>query len=388
MGKYFKVFTNKNPLTYAVGEEIIFTVFAREDGKNIDCGGVRWSLDGDDGSSLSGKAVINKNNPLTVSYTLKRAGFVHLYVTAVDEKDEVNKDFEPLDSSAGANICDIEYSDSLPDDFYDFWARVKKTVDEYPIKVVHYEEKTTNVPDGFMAYYVMIETPFGRPASGCVAMPIKEGKYPIEVSFLGYGVHAAGFHYKEGKICGEFNAHGFENDKCDSELEKIYCPELSWYGFNDEQNASPENSYFKGMMIRNFIGLKYLKNLTCWNGRDIISVGGSQGALQAITVAAQDSDVTEVVAFKPWLCDLKSIECGYLGGWRPNYAEGLRYYDTVAQGLNLKCPITLECYLGDYCCPPKTVISLYNSIKSEKKIKFIQSARHSYFPPEDEVVEY
>ncbi len=59
---------------------------------------------------------------------------------------------------------------------------------------------------------------------------------------------------------------------------------------------------------------------------------------------------------------------------------------TVAQGMQITCPITIECYLGDYVCPPKTVMALYNSVKTEKKIKFVQSARHSYFAPENEDV--
>jgi cephalosporin-C deacetylase-like acetyl esterase len=140
------------------------------------------------------------------------------------------------------------------------------------------------------------------------------------------------------------------------------------------------------MMIRNLIALKYLKSLPEWNKKDILSVGGSQGGLQAITVAAHDRDVTEVIADRPWLCDLNSVNEGYLRGWRPDFAEGLRYFDTVAQGIHINCPITIICHLGDYTCPPKTVMALYNSIKTEKKIRFIQSARHSYFPPEDEEV--
>lgn len=37
--------------------------------------------------------------------------------------------------------------------------------------------------------------------------------------------------------------------------------------------------------------------------------------------------------------------------------------------------------MGDYVCPPKTVMALYNMIKSQKRIEFIQSATHSYFAP-------
>ena len=145
-------------------------------------------------------------------------------------------------------------------------------------------------------------------------------------------------------------------------------------------------TYFRNMMIRNLIALKYLKSLPEWNKKDIISAGGSQGALQAITVAVHDSDVTEVITDRPWFCDLNSSNEGYLRGWRPDFAEGLRYFDTVAQGMHLECPITIICHLGDDCCRPKTVMALYNSVKSDKKIKFVQSARHSYFPPENEEI--
>lgn len=387
MGKYFKVFTDKNPITYAVGEEIAFTVFAREDGENIDCGDVKWVLQGDDGNKISGNATIDKTTPLTVTYTLKRAGFVHLNVIALRSNGEKNEEFEPLDSSAGADVSKITYSDTLPYDFEKFWAGVKKTVDDFPINVVYLKNIEASIPDGFKAYEVRIETPSKRTAAGYVTVPIKAGKYPIKISFLGYGLHAAHCVFEPDKICGCFNAHGFENDIPYNEIEAIYGQELKDYGFSQHENASNHTTYFKGMMIRNLMALKYLKSLPEWDGKNIISEGGSQGALQAITLAAQDSDVTEVISFKPWLCDLNSENNGYMGGWRPTYAEGLRYYDTVAQGMQLKCPISIECYLGDYCCPPKTVMALYNSIKSEKKIKFIQSARHSYFPPEDETVE-
>lgn len=189
----------------------------------------------------------------------------------------------------------------------------------------------------------------------------------------------------DGDNC--FDAHGFEHGKTIPELEELHIKELCWHGFNNEENVSNMNTYFRNMMIRDLFALKYVKTLPEWSGKDIISAGGSQGALQAIIVAAHDKDVTEVVAAKPWLCDLKSAKDGYLNGWRPDFAEGLRYFDTVAQGMQLKCPISIECYLGDYVCHPKTVMVLYNSIKSEKHIKFVQSARHSYFAPENEDIE-
>lgn len=383
MGKYFKCFTDKNPVSYTLGEEITFTIFAREDGKNIKCEKVEWEMLGDDGGNIKGTATITEENPMVVKYTLKRAGFVHLNCVALDETGEKIENFDSLDASAGVNVLELTYSDTVPEDFDEYWKQIEKLVADFETEVVYLKE--TEGQEGYKAYEVRAKTPSGRPASGYVTMPLKSGKYPIRISFLGYGLHAASYVYKENMICGCFNAHGFENEPWD-QIKTIYGKELNMYGFNNEENASNMTTYFRNMMIRNLIALKYLKSLPEWNKKDIISAGGSQGALQAITVAAHDKDVTEVDADRPWLCDLNSSNEGYLRGWRPDFAEGLRYFDTVAQGMHLECPITIICHLGDDCCRPKTVMALYNSIKTEKKIRFIQSARHSYFPPENEEI--
>lgn len=383
MAKYFKCFTDKNPVSYKLGEEIVFTVFAREDGENIKCEKVEWEMQGDDGGNIKDITDIAEDKPLTVKYTLKRAGFVHLNCVALDQNGEKIEDFDPLDASAGVDVLKLTYSDTVPEDFDEYWGEIEKTVADFKTEVLYLKE--TNRREGFKTYEVRIKTPSGRPASGSVSIPLKEGKFPIRISFLGYGLHAAGYVYDENMICGNFNAHGFENEPWD-QIETKYGKELSMYGFNNEENASNMTTYFRNMMIRNLIALKYLKSLPEWNKKDILSVGGSQGGLQAITVAAHDKDVTEVTVDRPWLCDLNSVNEGYMRGWRPDFAEGLRYFDTVAQGMKINCPITIICHLGDYCCPPKTVITLYNSVKSDKKIKFVQSARHSYFPPENEEI--
>lgn len=383
MAKYFKCFTDKNPVSYSLGDEIVFTVFAREEGKDIKCEKVVWEIQADDGGNIKGTAKITEDSPLVVKYTLNRPGFAHLICKAVDEEGKEIEGFDPLDASAGVNVLELSYSDTVPEDFKEYWADIEKMVADFETEVLYLKESEGR--EGFKAYDIRVKTPSGRPASGYVTIPLKAGKFPIRISFQGYGLHAASYVYDEDKICACFNAHGFENAPWD-QIEKKYGKELSGYGFNNEENASNMTTYFRNMMIRNLIGLKYLKSLPEWNGKDIISVGGSQGALQAITVAVHDSDVTEVITDRPWFCDLNSSNKGYLKGWRPDFAEGLRYFDTVAQGMHLERPITIICHLGDYCCPPKTVMALYNSIKSEKKIKFVQSARHSYFPPENEDV--
>ena len=386
MARYFKCLTDKNPVSYVCGQEITFTVFAREDGKNIDCERLFWQMETDDGFKNSGMAAIGKDTPLTVKVRLQRPGFAHLQCEAQHNNGEAQENFDRLDASAGADVDQIVYSDTLPEDFGAYWNEIEQTVANTDLEILECIERKNHIREGFLAYDVKIKTPAGKPASGCITVPKRDGKFPIRISFLGYGIHGAYCEYFDGMISACFNAHGFENDKPDSELEKIYGKELSWYGFDAAQNASNQTTYFRNMMIRNLIGLKFVKTLPEWNGKEILATGGSQGALQAVTVAAHDKGVTRLEIYKPWLCDLKSVNEGYLGGWRPDFAEGLRYFDTVAQGMLVQCPTKVECYLGDYVCPPKTVMALYNSLSCQKEIKFFQSTTHSYTPPEKEEV--
>ena len=139
------------------------------------------------------------------------------------------------------------------------------------------------------------------------------------------------------------------------------------------------------MMIRNLMAVKYLKTIDCWDKKHLIAMGGSQGALQATTVAAHDKDVTFLDICIPWFCNLKSIEKGFMRGWRPNCAEALRYFDTVAQATKVKCPVKILAGLGDYIYPPSTVMALYNTFKGIKAIDFVQAKTHPYNPPEKEV---
>ena len=169
MAKYFKCFTDKNPVSYKLGEEIVFTVFAREDGKNIKCEKVEWEMRGDDGGNIKGTATITEENPMVVKYTLKRAGFVHLNCVALDENGEKIENFDPLDASAGVDVLKLTYSDTVPEDFDEYWEQIEKLVADFETEVVYLKEAEGK--EGYKAYEVRIKTPSGRPASGYVTIP-------------------------------------------------------------------------------------------------------------------------------------------------------------------------------------------------------------------------
>ncbi|MBE6538860.1 MAG: DUF1653 domain-containing protein, partial [Ruminococcaceae bacterium] len=160
---------------------------------------------------------------------------------------------------------------------------------------------------------------------------------------------------------------------------------LANYGMSDTENASNMTAYWRNMMIRDLTAVKFAKTFPEWDGKGIVTFGGSQGALQATTVAAHDKDVTFLDIYIPWFCNMNAESKGYLKGWRPHFAEGLRYFDTVAQATRVKCPVKISARLGDVICQPSTTTTLYNYFKTAKTIEFVQAGTHNYYPPEPEL---
>lgn len=380
MSKYLKCETDKNPLSYKCGEKIVFKISAMDNTNKIACQYIKWQIAGDDGQNSSGLGSCTATEPLVLETTLKTPGFIRLTATVHNGDKSQIADFDLLEAGAGADVDKIAYCDTLPDDFNEYWDEIEKEVAEFPLKVIEKRE-IKDALQGFKAYDVKIAVPSGKNASGIVTVPDKQGVFPIVVSFRGYGVSPAIALYKKDTIRAEFNAHGIENNKAPLEVE-FNNKELLNYGFSDSENADKTKTYWRNMMIRNLMAVKYLKSLECWDKKELTAAGGSQGALQATTVAAHDKDVTFLDIAIPWFCNLKSIEQGFMRGWRPNCAEGLRYFDTVAQATRVKCPVKIVAGLGDYICPPSTVMTLYNTFKGIKSIDFIQAKTHSYNPPE------
>ena len=385
MSKYFKCTTNKNPLEYTCGEKIIFTVSARDNRIDTACRYVKWVLDGDDGQHSEGFDACWGGHPLVLETTLNKAGFVRLTCTAYTNDYGPDPAFKTLTASAGADVDSLSYLDTIPEDFDAYWQDVKDMVDNFNPEILESVEITTGVPEGVKCYDVKISTPSGRPASGYISIPTGEGKYPINVTLLGYTVVGAWTVHDPHSISACFNAHGIENGACRTETELKYKNELENYGFSTEENASNMTTYWRGMMIRDLIALKYLKSLPQWDKENLAVTGGSQGAFQSTVMASVDSDVTFVDIKVPWFCNMRAEENGCVAGWRPKFAEGLRYFDTVAHAMRVKCPVKMRVGLGDYVCPPSTTLTLYNSFKCDKWIDVVQTLEHQLqLPNEDE----
>ena len=207
---------------------------------------------------------------------------------------------------------------------------------------------------------------------------------------MGYGVVPTPINCIEDKITLTVNAHGIAPNEKREYYDDLYREpdgELFYYGFDNIENSIPQTSYFKGMMLRNLIALKYLKTHPKWNKKKITAQGGSQGALQATTIAAQDDSITFLDISIPWLCNVGGYkskwksDTGRIRGWSPDYTYGLTFYDTAIQAMKVKCPVKISARLGDYICPPSGIMTLYNNLNTKKELRFYQNGTHGYESP-------
>lgn len=383
--KYFLLKTDKDALSYKCGETMRLTITAKANPIVETSTYLRWELRADDGTSSAGYDRVSPGNPLVLETKISRPGFVHLFCVALTAELSEDPSFEKFNGGCGAEIEKLAYLDGEFSEQYDkYWAELEKLIDEYQYEIISCKPiEDERVPASHEAYDIQITTPEDwRPCSAIVTIPKGKENLPLTISYIGYGVTPCFVEPDDG-IRINVNAHGIKNFKNRFDAEKTY-KEIRGYGINGDDLNSPYTSYWRGMMIRDMIAVKYGKSLKQWDGKTLNFEGGSQGAFQATNMAAHTKGATSLTIFIPWYCNRRSEKEGYIYGWGPRFEDGVRMFDTVAAGLRVKCPVTITAYLGDYTCPPHSIAALYNSISTKKQITFIQGGTHGYRHPEGE----
>ncbi|MBR7128388.1 MAG: acetylxylan esterase [Lentisphaeria bacterium] len=336
-----------------------------------------------------------KNYPMRLDHefihiaTMQQNGFVRFEVF-VQNKDGKNIEFyfggfkrqKAYDGGAGVGLDNLKQAIEEPADFDEFWAKQKKMLADTPIK---YTIKDAPIKhEKLDVYYVEVECPNSRPATGILTVPKdKTKKYSAMGIYDGYS-NAVNRNILSwvptDKIVFHVNAHGYHMDKDDAYYKEIQ-KSLSGYAFKNEENMKPETAYFYGMALRCMRSLQFLKQHSLYDGVNLEVQGGSQGGLQTIWCASLDHDVKIARPDIPWCADLGGYTKGRLRGWRPDYQKGLDYYDIVnhAKRIPETCFVHItRAGLGDYVCPPSGITIFYNNLKCPKKITYVHDSDHGY----------
>ncbi len=380
---YFTGSTEKNAISYMPGEEMVFRLHLTENGTPVGFPKYRWQIAGDDGKSSEGISNTTGGEAV-VRTSVSCPGFAHVIVTACDRDGAPIAGADKFEGGAGVEIAKLRQGVGDPGDFDDFWKEQLLELDKTEPAII--EKVQVQSPSPLHDVFDMkLHAPGKMPVSGYLSMPkgATAGSLDAHLTYMGYGsVSGASIGTEKNTILFAVNRHGFENGR-DQEYYARMSETVKGFGFNNDENTRPETVYFRHMILRDLQAVRFVKTMLEWNGKNLHISGGSMGAFQSVSVTALERDVTKLTISVPWLCDLGGIMAGRLKGWRPEFAEGLRYYDTVAHASRVRCPAAITAAgLGDYTCPPSGVSVLYNNLKGSKSIAFHQNRRHGYTPPE------
>lgn len=374
---YFKGDSEKNPLTYRCGEEIVFNLSLVEDGKPLAGVPIQWNLFGEDGTRDKGTAVSDPAKPLTIKTKLSKPGFVYVEAKAMGENGKPLKGSLPLSVSAGADVEKIRQTIPEPKDFDAFWTKQKERLAAVPmdVKLTPVESKFKNVD----CWMFEIKSVGDYPATGYISMPkgAKPGSLKAVVNVYGYGYGSIPRQDQlasRGELSLSISRHGLPQGKEKQFYEDQRKGPYKSFGFRN--NQTPENCDFNMMILRDLRAIQYLKSRPEWNKKDLRVNGGSMGAFQAINIAAQDPDFNAVSAGIPWCANLGGVKDGRFPGWRPGYTPALDYFDIVNQAKRIKCPVTINIGLGDRVCPASGQFAMYNVMNCDRKLTAEQSGGH------------
>ena len=420
---WLKGTTDKNPLFYGAGEEMVFTVAPQGLDGAVPQGEyfLDWKRSDDYGQVESGKIPFT-GEPFVYRTKLDKPGFVRLEAYVVDKAGKrVVKKFTGdattpegrkamnaferqkknvfFDGGAGVDIDKLTTHEE-PKDFDAFWARQYKRLDMVPIKADRIELDSGN--RNVRLYAVRIDCAGLRPVTGYLSIPKAVeagGKFPCRLETHGYSGDRC-THYKPGwvrddEIVLNINAHGLK--LVEFGATEADTKALRWeirsngkaYAFDAKQNEDPEVAYFNGMVLRVKRALQYLKTLNGWDGERLIASGGSQGGLQTIWAAGCGEGVTLAESGITWCCDMfnNNVRREYKtssDGWYIPWTESMGYYDAAnfAKRIPKTCrTVVTRAGLGDYCCPPMGLAKLWNNIPGNKQINWVQGSEHGYVPP-------
>lgn len=269
----------------------------------------------------------------------------------------------------------------LPKDFQQYWQQAKDEAKKYPLKytIEPYLPFTNEQVETFLvkldldsrhhSLYGYLMKPRGA----------KPGSCPVVLTPPGAGVKTImqaferTYFQEKGVIRLVTEIHGLNptlDDATFSDLRHAFGNYL-------EMGLESRDEYY---MHRVYLGLvrciDLLTSLPEWDGRNVATLGGSQGGALALVGAALDERVTLCVANHPALSDMAAAsQPGLTHGYphfrrellTPAAIQTLAYYDVVNFAPFIKAKTYMTWGYNDNTCPPTTSYAVWNLLKCQKE---------------------
>jgi len=372
---------------YKVGDTITCRVKLAKDDKALSGTKARVTV------KFEGKVVETKDFTTTggmvpFTYEANKPGWVYFGVEVLNDEGKVltgkdvfrypQKKSIVLEIGAIINPNEVVAGAKRPADFEEFWAARRAKLNEVPIEAKLEPMKYRN--DKIKLYKVTIPTVGEYPVTGYLAIPsgAKPKSCPAYVDWSSWSAsdanrNSAIKHALAGAIGFTTTWHGRPVD-----MGK------KWYNYKTTIKINGgmvgigdrDTWCFGFMYYRVMRALDYVKTLPEWDGKNLISIGGSLGGAQSTAAAALDKDVTLAVIMNPCFCEFDGAASGrngsiprYSGAKSPAALKAQSYYDCVNFAPMIKCPVFISTGGTDELCPPSNVFSVFNALPEETKAK-------------------
>ena len=310
-------------------------------------------------------------------------GFVRCLVTA-------SLDGKPRQAVATAAFSPLELRplQAEPADFDRFWAAQRRELAAIDPAFRLVPAPALSTPEVEVSYLSYQNVGPGKRATrmyGVLSVPRGAGPFPAVLHVPGAGVRG----YKgtpelaaKGFITLQIGIHGIPVDLPAELYEQLNYGALDAYNrFNLDD---PRSYYYRRVYLGTLRALDYLVQHPKWNGKQLVTQGGSQGGQLSIMASALHPRVTMTLASYPAYSDVTGYLHERAGGWPGLFrkdGEGRRqdqpvepkaatsaYYDTANFARRLRTPVLYYAGYNDTVTPPTSTFAVYNVIPTARTL--------------------
>ena len=394
---------------YKSGETVHCKVLLKKNGKPLK--GVRarlvlkWELE-----VLECREFETTGAPVEFTYSSDKPGWVYFgfEVLGADGKPLSGPDVQKLSrkptivTEIGA-LFDADKIATVvrePADFDEFWAKRVAEVHAAPWKP-ELTELDSKV-EGVKLFAVSLPVVRGIRASGYLAYPAdaKPQSLPAQISFQSMthgdvGTKEAVKPAQNGALAFAVTWHGLPVGR-EGQFYKTEIPKF--FNGGARNIGDRDNWEYADVFLRVIRELEFLKSRPEWDGRTLITYGGSLGGILSAFASAMDKDVSLAVISVPSFCECNAFEAGRSphGVYRrnvpieklkadPGIVEGGFYYDAVNFGRRLTCETYVCTGFTDESCCPSNVFAFFNAIPATTKKTMTTNPRTGHFGTTKEI---
>ncbi|WP_290535808.1 acetylxylan esterase [Alistipes sp.] len=312
--------------------------------------------------------------PLRFEFQAPAPGFYRCTLAAADSVARFNIGFEPE--------AIVSLGDAQPD-LKEFWEEARAELDAVDpcYEMTLLPEKSSKVRE---IYLVRMKSLGGETISGYYARPVKRGKYPVIVGYMGYG---------SKPWCPDPNNPDFAEFVLSvrgqglNEPENTYGDWITW-GLDDKMHY-----YYRGAFMDLVRAIDFVCSREEVRQDAIFAEGGSQGGAFTLAACALDHRIRAAAPYIPFLSDYPDYfrivhwpaepvlrRQKELGIPDEELYRTLSYFDIKNLAPWIECPIMMGVGLQDEVCPPHTNFSGYNRISTEKCYRVFPRCGHDVGP--------